>query len=200
MSAPEQEATKKDHTIHLNAVPEGSNVRIHVENGAVQNSSPKAEISKRSVIGMITGAIGAIVGYVSTKLYINQKMFDFDTEVLDTTKKNILGRSGLGASVAESGLGGGFAAGISTGEIHAANASKLAQSGKYGDFPKFIYKTLGGSEGRAAVALAGAAVVGTVAAVAAYSAVKPDKKPEPQSDKDWADKVVVDKDQPRVIS
>ncbi len=204
MPAPEPEAKDKPQVIDLQTLPENSKVHIHVGNSepVMEATRVKPDYSKRTIASMLAGGVSAIAGYVASKIYVNQKMFDFETEVLGQTKGNILGRAGLGASLTEvGGMGsGGLAAGLGSGEIHMANASRLAQSGKYGEFPKFIYKTLGGPEGKTMVALAGAAAAGTVAAAIAYNAVGPDKKPAEDRGKDWADKVALDKDQPRTLS
>lgn len=188
--------------IGLSRLPEKSNVHIYMGGQEkAPDARPKADIPTRSLYTMISGAIGAVAGYVSSRLYINQKMFDFDTAVLAKTRKDILGRAGIGAAVSETGIAPGLAAGLGTGEIHMANAMELAQTGKFGTVPKFIYKTLGGPQGKSAVALAGAAVVGTAAAAIAY-ATSGEEKPraeEPKA-KDWADKVASDKEQPRSLT
>ena len=142
MAAPEQEAKDTSQKIDLSTLPKDSNVHIHVgtEQPEFKGSRIEAEYSKRSLVSIITGAIGAVLGGFGTASYINDKMFDFKTEVLDKTKNNILGRSGIGAGLVE-----------------------------------------------------GAAV--------AYNVVGPDKKkPEEDKNKDWADKVATDKDQPRILS
>lgn len=192
--------------LDLSSLPDKANVHIHMpKDEAVVMGRAKEPTPRRTLIGMITGAIGAAVGYVTSRIYVNQKMFDFDTEVLSQTKENILGRSGLGASIAESGAGSsslaGIAGGFSSGEIHMSNATKLAQSEKYGKFPKFIYKTLGGPQGKSMVALAGAAAVGTVAAGAGYLMAGPDApKAESDKDKNWSNRVEGDKEQTRSLS
>ena len=203
MAAPEQEAKDTSQKIDLSTLPKDSNVHIHVgtEQPEFKGSRIEAEYSKRSLVSIITGAIGAVLGGFGTASYINDKMFDFKTEVLDKTKNNILGRSGIGAGLVEGGAalgGGGLAGALGSGEIHASNAQTLAKSGKYGALPKFIYKLPGGET---TLVLAGAAAVGTVAAAVAYNVVGPDKKkPEEDKNKDWADKVATDKDQPRILS
>lgn len=190
---PATEPDKKDSApiLDLSSLPDNSKVQIHVGNDAdVVQGRPVKDYSKRSMSAMISGLVGAAAGYIGTKVYVNQKMFEFKTEVFGKTADRITGRGGIGAGLVESGaaLGSGtLAAGLGSGEIFMANATELAKSGKYGEFPKFIYKTLGGPQGEAMIALAGAAAVGTVAATIAYNMVKPEKKEKTNGD--WANKV-----------
>jgi len=205
-------ATEKDtkdtiQKLDLSSLPEKGNVVIHYNRDeplVYDATKIKGDIPKRPLYILISGAVGAVVGYVGTKIYVNQKMFAFETEVLGQTKSNILGRSGLATAVTEVGLsGGGLAAGLASGQIHMSNASDLALSGKHGRLPKFIYSALDGPGGKSIIALGGALAVGAVAAAVAYSVTPPDaKKPESDATKgnDWKDKVAADKDTPRVVS
>lgn len=179
-------ADKGTQVLDLSSLPENVRVQIQTDEPPVKGVPVRKELSNRSLGTIISAAIGSVIGYAGTKLYVNSQMFDFETEVLKKTRGNILGRSGLGAAVSENGFAApGFAAGLSSGEIHLANAAELAQSGKYGSMPKFIYKNLGGPGGKDLVALGGALVVGGAAAALAYSMLG---SPDRSRKGDWTER------------
>jgi len=188
--------------VQLPAFPENTNIRIYVDgkDGGVKDdgfSSHNHEPlpheapddthpvvysrdgwTMRGVRTAITGAIGAIAGYMGGHLYVNNKMFDFDAEVAKRTQDNIMGRRGIGAATAETsslgGLGnlGSMGPGMASHEIRYNNAMAVAKEGNH-PFAKFIYTKLGGDKGL--IPLAIAAAVGTVAAGIAYVSIRPRK-------------------------
>lgn len=188
---PKEEITKK---LDLSSLPEKSNVHIHMGNTDVVQGVPKGDLSKQSLGAIVAGTGGAVVGYMGTKLGLNQHMAEFENQVDIATSKAITGRSGFGVALSETG-GFGGAAGLAHGEVYRANYGKMARSGEYGKLPKFLYDTFR-TEGVMVASLAGAAALGTVGAVMAYKAIAPEKKvPAP----DWSDRVATDKDKPREI-
>ncbi|MBY0408211.1 MAG: hypothetical protein K2Q01_11010 [Rickettsiales bacterium] len=184
-------------------IPAGQDqpVRIQVMNAEpVYQGRPvkQRDYSDRTLGALAGGLIGAIAGGFGTAAWLGRALFDFRTEVAGQTKGNILGPRGLGGAIAETGGFGGMAGGFASGEIHTANALALAKTGKYGSLPKFVYTIPGGES---TLILGGAAVAGTLAAMAGYSMTK--DKPKPGADaagKDWAEKTATDKDKPRELS
>ena len=195
MSEPDTAPQKDQPTVvQLPAFPENTNVRIFIDgkkegNQAipVDDAVPPADIkpgveypedgrsnfSLRALGTMISGAVGAVVGFFGGGLYVDNKMFEFDAEVERRTREDILGRRGLGAATAESSIAnniGSMAPGMASHEIRLANTYAVAKEGKH-EFAHFIYTKLGGSKGT--IPLAVAAVVGAAAAAVAYVTLKP---------------------------
>lgn len=215
--------------VQLPAFPENTNVRIFIDgkkNGATKDgelserlgglvnpdsnhpteefsSEPTTSISSRGMGAMVSGAVGAVAGLFGGDLYVKNKLFAFEAEVEKRTRADILGRRGLGAAIAEtsgSDIGATFGSmgpGMASHEIRSANAYAVVQEGNH-EFAKFIYTKLGGN--KSLIPLAAAAVVGTITAGAAYSALKSkntEGMPTPENTENantakpekWADKI-----------
>ena len=126
-------------------------------------------VRQRAFFGAISGAIGAVVGLFGSGVYISNKLIPFDREVAARTRKDIMGRGGLGAGFSEA---GGFSGSMGSGIIEEAHALDLIQNPEF-SFAKRIRQI--GGRGTAEFIAAG---VAGVAAMGAYFMLTPKREPE----------------------
>lgn len=149
-------------------MPEDTNPQLPALPDAVPYQAEplrRAEMSPRTLGGLITGAVTGITGFLGTQLYITSKMFDFKAKVQEETYKDIMSKRGIAAASTEAPMSGGLGGlgpGMGSHSIEERHALKLAQA--EGGVPKFLYKWFGGPHGAGTVALG----VGAVAALAGY--------------------------------
>ena len=182
--ATDTEKKKEPQILDLSSLPENSRVRIHVDQMPQQGGrNARRETSPRSLSAIIGGTVGAVLGYGASFFAYNNKMAEFEADVAAKTKQAITRSTGAGLSEGMGGLGIGMGAHQVE---HGIYAELAKDTKKYGNFPKRMWDTFR-TNGKSAATLTGAAVVGTIGAVAAYSMTKdsaPTAKPE-----DWVSRV-----------
>ena len=167
--------------------PEFRRVRNR-RNGNEQVKIP--DISKPTLWGLITGGIGAVIGYAAGITYATYKLIPFNKEINGLTRNDIMNRrAGIGAAIDSSGGAsmGSLAAGLGEHTLKESHYYNAISKTEY-KFVKFL-EVIGGKNG---FALATAATAGLTAAAAGYllapkKAEKNQSLPNPQ---DWQSRVV----------
>lgn len=185
MAADTEKKKDQPQLLDLSNLPENSRVRIHVDQlpqSTVEARNVRRESNPRTLTGMVGGVIGAIVGYAGSFFAYNAKMSEFEADVAAKTKQAITRSTGAGMAEGMGGLG----LGMGSHQVeHGIYAELAKDTKKYGTFPKKMWDMFR-TNGKSAATLTGAAVVGTVGAVAAYSMAKDNT---PAKAEDWVSRV-----------
>lgn len=214
------EKDPNSQVIQIPPIPENSHVRIHVDQAPAVEAKPAKEVSKRSIVSIITGSISGAIAWFTAHVYAQDKMLEYEAEYKKRSMQSILGKNGLGAAAAESGMGmtahsglmgnsafGNLGPGMAGALIEDAYATNMLieQPEKF-KFAKWMYRIGGKGTFTAAVGLGTGAAVG-LATYAMMHDNKPHTAPAPEGgnekasgDKDWTDRVTVTKDDPRSVS
>jgi hypothetical protein len=157
--------------------PKGGELHIHVDRD--DDYKERKPLSFWEIGAWVSGGIGALAGFFGGEAYSRNKLIEFDTEVSNLVRNDILRPKGGGGAAMDS-VGAaadhfspmsGFGPGAASHEIRTAHELNLIKSGKY-PFARFV-KVFGGMP----IAL-GAAVVGGIGAFLAYAMLMPQKKNE----------------------
>lgn len=201
--------------IRIPASAEETHVVIHDATPVVQGRPvEKKDVSKRGFVSMVTGGITGAIAWIASHFYSQDKMLPYEAEYQKRSVDMIMGKGGMGAAAAESGLGmgahpvglvnGGFGnlgPGMSGALIENSVATNmlLENPEKY-SFAKWMRRFGGKSNFNMAVGVGVGAAVG----LATYAMMGKDEKPAATTTgpegKDWASKVEASKDEPRSIN
>jgi hypothetical protein len=161
-------------------VPSGNGrVHIHLDQDELRDRPRDGAI--RNIGSWIAGGLGAMAGWLGGEAYTANKMLEFDTEVSNLVRNDIMRpRGGTGAAMDSVGSAfehaapfSGFGPGAASHEIKAAHELNLIKSGKF-PFARFV-KVVGSWP----ITMTAAIVAGG-AALTAYLALAPKKKEEPE--------------------